>query len=246
MSKVLILALLLCNSAFANKAAIIKSLAPHVGKIDPKDITKTPLDGVFQVVTREPLGLVFISKDGRFIISSLIDLKTKTAVGADTLDQLKRIKNKSLNAKNKRLIDGVKDADKIIFKADKEKHSINVFTDVDCPYCARLHAEMDKMNNLGISVKYMASPIASLHPKAQSKMEKIWCADDRIAAMDNYKKFKIVPKSKACINPVAEQVLLSNKVGVRGTPAIFLEDGSLISGYLKANDLLKKIKLIQK
>jgi thiol:disulfide interchange protein DsbC len=30
------------------------------------------------------------------------------------------------------------------------------------------------MNELGITVKYLASPLASLHPAAQGKMEKIW------------------------------------------------------------------------
>jgi protein-disulfide isomerase len=36
----------------------------------------------------------------------------------------------------------------------------NTFTDVDCPFCKRLHAQVPKMNELGITVKYLASPIA--------------------------------------------------------------------------------------
>jgi thiol:disulfide interchange protein DsbC len=32
----------------------------------------------------------------------------------------------------------------------------------------------------------LASPIASLHPKAQGKMEKIWCAKDKVKAMGDF------------------------------------------------------------
>jgi thiol:disulfide interchange protein DsbC len=46
---------------------------------------------------------------------------------------------------------------------------------------------MPEMNALGITIKYLASPLASLHPTAQGKMEKIWCAKDKVKAMNDYK-----------------------------------------------------------
>lgn len=101
---------------------------------------------------------------------------------------------------------------------------------------------MPKMNKLGISVKYIASPLAQLHPEAQSKMEKIWCAADKVKAMNAYKKHKTVPRSKPCDNPVAKQLAIAQKLGVNGTPAIFLPDGTHIPGYLPADKLLKRLE----
>ena len=101
---------------------------------------------------------------------------------------------------------------------------------------------MSKMNDLGITVKYLASPLASLHPTAQGKMQKIWCADDRVQAMDDYKINNVTPDVEDCKNPVAEQLKLSQKIGVNGTPAIFLSDGTSLPGYMPADKLLAKIK----
>jgi thiol:disulfide interchange protein DsbC len=108
-----------------------------------------------------------------------------------------------VNALKQSLINTIADKDKVIYPANNEKYSVHVFTDVDCPFCKRLHAQVPKMNELGITVKYLASPLASLHPAAQGKMEKIWCAKDKIKAMNDYKTKNIVPNSSDCANPVA-------------------------------------------
>ncbi len=114
---------------------------------------------------------------------------------------------------------------KIVFEAENEQYIIHVFTDVDCPYCAKLHSNMDRMNSLGITVKYLASPIAQLHPDAQSAMEKIWCAEDKAIALHEYKTNRYLPDSPDCTNPVAEQLVISQQLGVNGTPSIFFENG---------------------
>ena len=100
---------------------------------------------------------------------------------------------------------------------------------------------MQGMNSLGITVKYLASPIEQLHPNAQSAMEKIWCAEDKAIAMHNYKTNRDLPNSPDCINPVEDQLAISKQLGVNGTPSIFLENGSNIPGYQEPNQLLNSI-----
>ena len=70
------------------------------------------------------------------------------------------------------ILESISDNDKIIFEAQEEKYVINVFTDVDCPYCAKLHANMSQMNDLGITVKYLASPLEQLHPNCPKRYGK--------------------------------------------------------------------------
>ncbi|MBA5248887.1 MAG: DsbC family protein [Gammaproteobacteria bacterium] len=212
---------------------IIKNLSPFFGKISQQDITQTPLNGVSEVVLHSPIDSIFVSNDGKYLIQGdIISLETRS-----------RLKPSSrINTLKKVLIDTIADKDKIIFKAKDEKYIVHVFTDVDCPFCKKLHAQMPKMNALGITVKYLAAPLASLHPTAQGKMEKIWCAKDPVKAMHDYKTNGTIPNAKDCLNPVAEQLSISQQLGVKGTPAIFLTDGTHLPGYMPANKLLQRIK----
>ena len=112
---------------------------------------------------------MYISMDGKYVIQGAItDLELMTNISTNRINSVKL-----------EILESISDNDKIVFKAKDEQYVINVFTDVDCPYCAKLHANMDQMNNLGITVKYLASPLEQLHPNAQSAMEKIWCAENR-------------------------------------------------------------------
>ncbi len=231
--KILLTLAIISTHTIANNDTIIKNLAPFFGAINAQDISKTPLEGIYEVVLHSPIEAILISGDGRFLIQGdVIDLTTRSKMsGSNNIKQLK-----------KSLLDGIKDKDKIIFKAKNEKYAVHVFTDVDCPFCKKLHAEVPKMNKLGITVKYLASPLAQLHPTAQGKMEKIWCASDKVKALDNYKRKNIVPNSKACDNPVAAQLAIAGQLGVNGTPAIFLPSGTHIPGYVTADKLLKRLE----
>ena len=126
----------------------------------------------------------------------------------------------------------------IVFSPKEVKHTISVFTDIDCGYCRKLHNEMHKYNELGIKVRYLAYPRSGPGTPSFIKAENVWCADDRQQALTDAKNGKEV-KSKACDNPVKQEFLIGTQVGVTGTPAIFLENGQLLPGYFPAERLIK-------
>ena len=224
---------LLSNSAFATKDEVIQNLSRFFDGIDKKDITDSPFKGVYEVITYNPIDSMLISEDGQYLIQGdVVNIKTRSLIQKSS-----KVKNLKLD-----LISTIKDSDKIIYKAQDEKYQVHVFTDVDCPYCRRLHNSIGQMNDLGISVKYLASPLASLHPKAQGKMQKIWCADDRNQAMDDYNDSGTIVDASNCDNPVADQLEISKQLGVTCTPAILLSDGTLLPGFLPADKLLRKIQ----
>jgi thiol:disulfide interchange protein DsbC len=224
---------LLSNTVLADKSDVMDRLEPYFPNLTVEHINVSQLDGFYEVLVQEPkFDVLFISENGRYIIQGSIT----------DLDDMTSISNKRINTLKKQIIARIPEADKIVFNANDEQYIIHVFTDVDCPYCARLHANMAQMNDLGITVKYLASPLAQLHPSAQSTMEKIWCAEDRNQAIHNYKTRRITPDSEKCDNPVAEQLALSVKLGVTGTPSIFFENGSNLPGYQDADALLQSIK----
>ena len=224
---------LLSNAAYANIEAVMERLLPYFPNLTTEHVKPSQLNGFYEVLVQTPqYEILFISDDGRFIIQGEVtDLVNRASLSSSRLTVIK-----------KKILDNIDEADKIIFKAENEQYIIHVFTDVDCPYCTRLHANMAEMNALGITVKYLAAPLAQLHPQAQSKMEKIWCAEDRRKAIHDYKTKRIVPRSKQCDNPVAEQLAISQRLGVNGTPSIFFENGTNLPGYQDPQTLLQTIK----
>ena len=127
--------------------------------------------------------------------------------------------------------------DMIVFPAvGAARGFIQVFTDVDCGYCRKLHAEMAQINELGIEVRYLAYPRSGVDSETYDKMVTAWCSKDRQVAITQLKAGDSLA-SKACDNPVAEQFELGQQLGINGTPAIVLADGRLLPGYLPADRL---------
>ena len=49
---------------------------------------------------------------------------------------------------------------------------------------------------------------------------------------------------QSCENPVREQFELGSRVGVTGTPAIVLEDGNMVRGYVPSEKLAEGLGLL--
>jgi thiol:disulfide interchange protein DsbC len=224
---------LISNNVHANIETVLERLSPFFPSLTTEHINHSQLDGFYEVLLQTPqFEILYISNDGRYIIQGEVtDLNTRSSLSMSRLTAIK-----------KQVLDSIDEDDKIVFKAENEQYVIHVFTDVDCPYCTKLHANMAEMNALGITVKYLAAPLAQLHPQAQSKMEKIWCAEDRRKAIHDYKTRRVIPRSEQCDNSVAEQLAISQHLGVNGTPSIFFENGTNLPGYQDPQTLLQTIK----
>ncbi|KPQ28835.1 MAG: thiol:disulfide interchange protein DsbC [Marinobacter excellens HL-55] len=125
----------------------------------------------------------------------------------------------------------------------EQKAVIDVFTDIDCPYCRKMHDEVPQLNEYGITVNYYGFPRSGPDTPSFRKYESVWCADDQQAAMDAAKAGKTVAQ-KACENPVEAQYRLGGEVGVTGTPAILLEDGNVVRGYVPARNLAEGLGIL--
>ena len=233
MKKFLLFSLILItNSVTANVDLVLNKLKPYFSEITTESISDSKLNGFYEVVLINPsIDIMYISFDGRYVIQGTVT----------DLELMTNLSSERINLERTNILNSINENNKIVFKAENEQHIIHVFTDVDCPYCTKLHANMDEMNSLGITVKYLASPIEQLHPNAQGTMEKIWCAEDKAIAIHNYKTKRYLPNSPNCINPVAEQLAISKQLGVNGTPSIFFENGVNVPGYQEPNELLNSI-----
>ena len=201
-------------------------------------VEMSPKEGVYQVFYGSQV--LYISADGQFIFTgNLVGLSEDEPVN---LTERAKIARASLNNPvREKAIAGIKQNEMVIFKAKNEKYTINVFTDVDCGVCRKLHKEVPELNKLGITVRYLAYPRAGIGSSSYDKLVSIWCADDQQLAMDNA-KLKRQFSSKSCENPVATQYQMTQKLGLTGTPALILSDGELIAGYAQYDVLYKHLE----
>jgi thiol:disulfide interchange protein DsbC len=191
-------------------------------------ISESKIPGLFRV-TDQRGQVIFASADGDFFLTGEL---YSTAGG-----ELVNLSEQERQGERLQQLALLSAEDRITFPAKgEEKAHISVFTDIDCGYCRKLHGEVPRMNELGISVSYLAFPRAGVGSPSYDKLVTVWCSEDRLDAMTQAKAGKVLPK-KACENPVAAEYNLGNKLGVTGTPAIVLADGALVPGYIPAEQL---------
>ena len=227
----------LSNSGFANDlldadvANILSKLKSARAGLDYTLVGPAPVEGFYEVqVDNGPL--LYVSRDGEFFFDgTLYRVKVGQFVDARSL---------RLNADRQSAFAELSVEEMIVFKPQGEtKAIINVFTDVDCGYCRKLHFEMADLNSLGIEVRYLAFPRAGIPSDSYTKIATAWCSDDPQGSLTRSKNGNDDDANVCDKNPVASHYELGQRLGVTGTPAIVLMDGSLIPGYRKANDIAK-------
>ena len=78
-------------------------------------------------------------------------------------------------------------SDRIVFAPPNPKYTVEVFTDIECGYCRKLHSEIAEYNRQGIAVQYMAFPRMGLGSQDHREMISVWCASDRKQALTDAK-----------------------------------------------------------
>ena len=139
-----------------------------------------------------------------------------------------------------RMLGEVDEKTMIVMGPKKPKHTITVFTDVDCPYCSRLHNEVPVLNQAGVKVRYLMYPRAGINSETYKRSVAVWCATDRVKAVGIAKAGGKL-EMKTCPNPISEQFALGERMGVTGTPTIFLDNGKRLAGYVPAQQLLSML-----
>ena len=211
--------------------ARLKALQPN---LPVETVEQTAFDGML-AIELEDGSVLYGTADGRFLFTG--DMYSVAGDGFVNLTD-------SIRAERRRgLLAGVGEGDMIVFSPEDERKAyVNVFTDVDCGYCRKLHQEMADINALGIEVRYLAFPRAGMDSDSYHKIVSAWCSKDPHRAITELKLGKSIPE-RSCPNPVGAQMGLGNRIGVSGTPALVTEDGRLIPGYLPAEDLAQALGL---
>ena len=212
---------------------IRKALQPILagGKID--QIRPSEIAGLYEVVVGA--NLYYATEDGRYLLNgSMLDLHNGR--------NITEIKKSGLRMD---VINNLGEDQMIIFTAEKAKHTITVFTDLDCPYCRLMHSKIKGYNDRGITVRYLLYPRDVVGSASYKKAVSVWCSKDRKQVFTDANARKPVA-SQSCDNPVQSFMSLGKQMGVSGTPTIFLDTGDRLPGYVPPNELAIKLEQYKK
>jgi len=203
---------------------IIDVLAKIIPDEKPDAVTKSPVSGLYEVVYGPDI--MYLTGDGRFLLQGdLVDLELQ-----------KNLTEEKRSSARLKVIESIDPDTMISFAPKKVKHVVTVFTDIDCPYCRKMHSQIQDYLDRGIEVRYLAFPRSGLNTPSYFKAVSVWCADDRKEALTVAKAGGKID-DKTCDNPVRSHMEVGSQVGVTGTPTIVLEDGSVMPGYVPAQQL---------
>jgi len=240
MKRFLLFILIGINCAYANSdnTAITKIITQTLQNLQPnieiEQISPSPIANLWQA---ELVGgrQLYVSADGKYIIQGNLY----------TFDKNKNLVNVTQKEEQKgiaKVINAVDVKEMIVFAPEKPKAHITVFTDTTCGYCQKLHSEVEEINKLGIEVRYMAFPRGGQNSEGFQELVNVWCSANQQDAITRAKKREKIAKANIlCKSPVLKHYEIGNLIGINGTPAIVLEDGTLISGYQPAKELAKTV-----
>jgi thiol:disulfide interchange protein DsbC len=222
-----LVALLAAAPLYANEA-IQQRMTEVVPGLSPDSIRAMDMDGVFEV--RYGTDIFYLSADGRFLLQgSLIDLEAR-----------ENLTEKTRRGVRSEIFAGIPDEELTVYVPDGEiRHTINVFTDPNCPFCRRQHEEMLAYLEAGVKVRYFMFPV--LGRESPAVMNNVWCAANRTDAMDRAKAGLRVPQGD-CPTPMDTHMSLGRELGITGTPATVTDSGQQISGYRPVAEMLQLLE----
>ena len=203
----------------------VRTLVPGAATVA---VSESPMSGLLQVQIQNEI--YYVSSDGEFLINGpMINTSDRT----NLTEQAKAVLREEV-------MKDVSDDQTIAFSPESVDYDLFVFTDIDCGYCRKLHDQVDEYMEQGIAIHYMAFPRAGIGSHSYDKAVSVWCADDQQFALTDA-KLGNEPEPLECENPVAEQYQLGQTLGVTGTPALLLRDGTMIPGYVPPDALRERL-----
>jgi len=205
------------------------ALAAQIGA-RPDELRTTPISGIYELTRGSDIA--YITADGKYAFSGdLFELSGNN----NLTEQHKR----ELRAK---AVAAFPESEMLIFGPREPKYTVTVFTDVDCPYCRKLHSQIAEYNRLGVRVRYLLYPRTGPNTTSWTKAEQVWCSADRNDALTRAKLGQEL-KGKPCANnPVARSYALGKDLALEGTPAIIMADGEMLPGYVPPDALVEHLK----
>ena len=205
-------------------AGLKKVLEQRFPGAEIRGVAKTPYFGLYEVMFDDRI--VYTDAKAQYVlVGAVYDTESKV-----NLTEERQRKQNRVNVAALPLDLAIKKV-----KGNGERKLV-VFSDPDCPFCARLEKTLKNVDNT--TVYTFLFPIDQLHPDAARKARMIWCASDRQKAWDALYDSGTLPDNPGeCENPVAKTQALGASLKINATPTLIFADGTMVPGALPVERL---------
>ena len=219
---------LVALGAFAQEAAIRKNIAERVPQLKAIDeVTKSVIPGLYELRVNGT-EIYYTDAQGNYLVQgNIIDVRSRRNLTEERVDKLTAIKFDSLP---------FKDAFTIVRGNGQRK--IAVFEDPNCGYCKRFERDLQKVDNVTISM--FLYPI--LGPDSVEKSKAIWCAKDKGQAWQDWMvREQATPPAAAMCDTTAltRNVELGKTFKITGTPTLVFVNGNRVPGAIDSKQVEK-------
>ena len=213
-----------------NTSKLLSALSDAFPEANDAKISESSIQGLYTVSIGSQI--FYMSQNGQFILQGDI-YNVETGANLTERDRISARKD---------FLNQLDEDEMVIFAPDDFKHTVTVFTDVDCGYCRKFHSEIEEVMEQGIRVRYLFFPRTGPGKESLEKAEKVWCSQDRKSAITMAKKGKSL-RAKICSKtPVQKHYSVGQMFMVQGTPTMVSDKGKIIVGYLPASVLKDRLE----
>jgi thiol:disulfide interchange protein DsbC len=265
-----------------NTAQVEKALSGILGNAKVVSVSDSPVQGLYEVIieTGGRKVPIYVDCNLKYLVNGeIIDVNKKVSLTRERLQQLQSQANSEKETKLAKILgkdkletlkkEGLIDLISFVDTKNLPKPNITygngnnvayVFTDPQCPFCAKLHKEIEKVlkNRKDVKFEMILYPLP-FHKHARGISENIECQKDNTAKQDILNKsFDSVASNnesglsaidKACAtakNIIDNNIKYAQSVGINGTPTIvFPNKGIAVSGAIPAETLNKLIDALK-
>ncbi|MAD88178.1 MAG: hypothetical protein CMK64_00620 [Pseudoalteromonas sp.] len=136
----------------------------------------------------------------------------------------------------------------LTYSAKEQQHRITIFTDIDCPFCRKLHTQIKDLNQQGVTIDYVMIPRGQVGSKAFTKTVNALCATNPQTAMDSAMHSGYFESntqaSSGCINNLKTQQTLAKAFGFSATPTILFTNGEIVPGLMTTKEIINKLNML--
>jgi len=204
-------------------------------------VKQSPARGLFELLVERngQKGIILMDYGKKHLIQGMVvDIEKLQPASAHQQNFPQPKQQTSLDVKT------IPVAHAVIIGNPKGSKKLYIFTDPDCPYCRKGHAELKKLASIDpdVAIHIMLYPLA-MHPAAYDKSRAV-LESKSLDLLDRAFDGKDVPKptKESSKKAIDEIVKFANANGISGTPTMVMPDGTIQVGMGDAETMKRMLE----
>ncbi len=212
---------------------IFKSIDPTV---TVEDVSPAPARSLYQITLKKgpSIQIMYLDFSKKYLVAGqLIDIKSKSDLTWQSVEAATTLELAGLPLESA-----------LVMGTARGKDVLYVFSDPECPYCAKLHKTLAEMVREKPELKiYIFLIPLDIHPNSLWKTDSIMCKarEDRGTALkmlENSYQGKEVARQNCGVSYGTENKKLGAKLGIHVTPTIAFQNGKVFMGARSKDDIM--------